>query len=120
MRGILVLSVLLQVAAQTFAGIWGAPLAGAVTGLLLRGRGAFRVGALSAAVATAMLLGVAGARGADILTFAGNLGANFKLPGWALVLVSLLLPALQSGGIAGGVARLFREAASRPARAIRA
>jgi hypothetical protein len=42
-----------------------------------------------------------------LLPFASALGANFKVPGWALLLVSVLLPALQSAGFAGGLARLF-------------
>jgi hypothetical protein len=36
------------------------------------------------------------------------LGGNFKLPGYAIILVTLLLPAVQAGGIAGGTARLLR------------
>lgn len=101
-----VLALVVQVLAQTFGGIWGAAVGGVIIGLLMRQRGAFRVGALSALTATALLLAVAALRGAPIVHFADMIGANFKLPGWGLLLVTLVLPALQSGGLAGAVGRL--------------
>ena len=63
--------------------------------------------AAAAAVATLTLLGVAMMRGAPLLTFADMIGANFKLPGAALLAITVLFPALQSDGIAGGVGRLL-------------
>ncbi len=104
-----VLALVVQVLALSFGGVWGAAGAGIVIGALVGlggGRGAFRVGFLSALVATALLLGVATMRGAPVAHFAEMIGANFKLPGAALLAVTLLLPALQSGGVAGGIGRL--------------
>jgi hypothetical protein len=99
-------ALVLQVVAQTFGGGWGAAGAGVLIGLAMRSGGAFRTGALSAALATALLLAVAAARGADIGHFAGMIGGNFGLPGWGILAVTLLLPALQSGGLAGAIGRL--------------
>jgi hypothetical protein len=101
-------AVVLQVAAQALGGVWGAAIAGLLIGVALRDRGAFRIAFGSALVACALLLAYVGARGGDVLTFANMLGGNFKLPGYAIVLVTLLLPAVQAGGIAGGTARLLR------------
>ncbi|MEN9507691.1 MAG: hypothetical protein RLZZ621_254 [Gemmatimonadota bacterium] len=103
----LISALMLQLAAQTVGGIWGAAVGGLLIGLGLRRRGAFRVGFLAAAVAALLLLIVTAVRGDGLLPFASALGANFKVPGWALLLVSVLLPALQSAGFAGGLARLF-------------
>lgn len=104
---LLVSALVLQVAAQSLGGVWGAAVGGLLIGLGLRRRGAFRVGFLAAAVAAMLLLIVTAVRGEALLGFADALGANFKVPGWALVLVAILLPGLQSAGLAGGVARLL-------------
>jgi hypothetical protein len=103
-----VTALVLQVAALAFGGIWGAVGAGVLIGLAMRSGGAFRTGFLTALLATALLLGVAAVRGAPIMHFAGMIGGNFKLSAGALLAVTLLLPALQSGGIAGGIGRLTR------------
>jgi hypothetical protein len=103
------IALVLQVLAQSVGGIWGAAIAGALTGLVVRGAGGFRTGALSAATAVLLLLTVAGMRGASIVPFAGMIGANFNLPGWGILALALLLPALQAGGLAGGVARLVER-----------
>jgi hypothetical protein len=107
-RTIFISAVILQLTAQALGGVWGAAVAGLLIGVALRDRGAFRIGFGSALLACALLLGFVGARGGDVLTFANMLGGNFKLPGYAIVLVTLLLPAIQAGGIAGGTARLLR------------
>jgi len=99
----------LQLVAQQFGGVWGAAIAGLATGVLLRERGAFRVAFGAAALAAAVLLAVTSMRGGDVLRFAGKIGDNFKLPGAAIIAVTLLLPALQAGGLAGGTARLLRR-----------
>ena len=103
---LLVSALVLQVAAQSFGGVWGAAIGGVLIGLGLRRRGAFRVGFLAAAIAAMLLLVVTAVRGDALFSFADALGGNFKVPGWALLLISILLPALQSAGFAGGVARL--------------
>ena len=99
-------ALVVQVAAQWVGGGWGAAVGGLLIGVALRRPGAFRTGFLAALVAAALLLAMQALRGAPLLAFADRLGGNFSLPGWALLLVSLLLPALQSAGLAGGVARL--------------
>lgn len=106
-RLMFVSAVVLQSAAQWFGGVWGAAVAGLLIGVALRDRGAFRIGFGSALLACALLLGYVGARGGDVLSFASMVGANFKLPGWGILLVTLLLPAVQAGGIAGGTSRLL-------------
>lgn len=107
-RTLFVSAVLLQLAAQALGGVWGAAIAGILVGVALRDRGAFRIAFGSALLACALLLAFVGARGGDVLAFANMLGGNFKLPGYAILLVTLLLPALQAGGLAGGTARLLR------------
>ena len=102
-------AVVLQLAAQALGGVWGAAIAGIITGIALRDRGAFRLGFGSAALAAALLLGWVAVRGGNVLHFAGMLGGNFKLPGAGILAITLLLPALQAGGMAGGVARLARQ-----------
>lgn len=105
--GVMVLALVLQVLAQSLSGLWGAAVAGLLIGLLIRGRGAFRIGFIAAAVATLLLLLAVAVRGSGLLSFANMVGGNFSAPGWVMLLVSILLPALQSGGLAGGVARLL-------------
>jgi len=104
-------ALVLQVAAQALGGVWGAAVGGLLIGLALRQPGAFRIGFGAAAVAAALLLAMVAIRGGDVFGFAGMLGANFKVPAAVIVLMTLLLPALQAGGIAGGVARLLRRSA---------
>lgn len=101
-------ALVLQLAAQALGGVWGAAVAGLITGVALRDRGAFRIGFGSAALAAALLLAWVAIRGGDVMAFAGMLGGNFKLPAWGILLVTLLLPAIQAGGIAGGLSRLLR------------
>lgn len=108
-KAMLILSVVIQVIAQAVGGIWGAAVGGLVLGLLWRRRGAFRAAFLGAAVAAALLLAVIGVRGGDVLGLAGMLGGNFKLPGWGVLAATLLFPALQAGGLGGGVSRLLRD-----------
>lgn len=108
---LLISALVLQVAAQALGGIWGAAAGGVIIGLALRQTGAFRTGFLAAAVAAALLLATSALRGAPVSQWADTLGANFNVPGWALLALTLVLPALQAGGLAGGVARL---AARRP------
>jgi hypothetical protein len=102
-------ALVLQVAAQALGGVWGAAVGGLLIGLALRQKGAFRIGFGAAALAAALLLGMVALRGGDVLNFAGMLGANFKVPAAVILLMTLLLPAIQSGGLAGGVARLLRR-----------
>lgn len=101
-------AVLLQFVAQRFLGVWGAAVAGVLTGVLFRQGGAIRAGALSAAIAAAVLLVVAAERGAALMEFAVMIGRNFSLPGWAVLVATLVLPALQAGGFAGLVSRVLR------------
>ncbi len=100
-------AVLLQFVAQRFLGVWGAAVAGVLTGVLFRQGGAIRAGALSAAIAAAVLLVVAAERGASLTEFAAMIGRNFSLPGWAVLVATLALPALQAGGLAGLVSRVL-------------
>lgn len=100
-------ALVLQVAAQALGGVWGAAVGGLLIGLALRGPRAFRIGFASAAVAAALLLAMVAARGGDVMHLATMLGGNFKVPGWGILLATLLLPAAQAGGTAGGVGRLL-------------
>lgn len=100
-------ALVLQLAAQAFGGAWGAAVAGVIIGLALRDRGAFRLGFAAAAMAAALLLAWVAARGGNVYALAGMLGGNFSLPAWGILAVTLLLPAVQAGGLAGGVARLL-------------
>ena len=112
----LISAVLLQFVAQRFLGVWGAAVAGALTGVLFRQGGAIRAGACSAAIAAAVLLLAAAERGVALTDFATTIGRNFSLPGWAVLVATLALPALQAGGVAGlvsGVLRKERVAMSR-------
>ena len=102
-------AVLLQYVAQRFLGVWGAAVAGLITGVMFRQGGAIRAGAMSAALAAAMLLIAAAERGVALTEFATTIGRNFALPGWAVLVATLVLPALQAGGFAGLVSRLLRK-----------
>ena len=102
-------AVLLQFVAQRFLGAWGAAVAGLLTGVLFRQGGAIRAGLISAAIAAAVLLVAAAERGASVTEFAAMIGRNFALPGWAILVATLALPALQAGGCAGLVSRVLRK-----------
>lgn len=102
---VFIVALLVQVAAQAFLGVWGAAIGGVLIGLAVRGPGAFRVGFFSAIVAAALLLGAAAMRGAPVWHWAGMIAGNFQLPAWGIMAMTLLLPALQAGGIAGGIGR---------------
>ncbi len=103
----LISAVLLQFVAQRFLGVWGAAVAGMITGLIFRRGGAIRAGALSAALAATILLIVAAERGVALTEFATTIGRNFSLPGWAVLVATVALPALQAGGFAGLVSRVL-------------
>jgi hypothetical protein len=103
---LLVTALLLQVVAQALGGVWGAAVGGLLIGVALRDRGAFRTGFLAAFVAAALLLAMIALRGGDVWRMSTMLGGNFAVPGIVVLLMALLLPALQAGGLAGGVARL--------------
>jgi len=105
----LISAVLLQFVAQRFLGVWGAAVAGALTGVMFRQGGAIRAGAFSAAFAAAVLLVAAAERGVALTEFAATIGRNFSLPGWAVLVATLALPALQAGGFAGLVSRVLRK-----------
>ncbi len=110
---VFIVALLVQVAAQSLLGVWGAAAGGLIVGLMVRGRGAFRVGFGSAMVAAALLLGATAMRGAPLWHWAAMIAASFQLPAWGIVALTLLLPALQAGGIAGGVGHgMAREARS--------
>lgn len=102
-------AVLLQFVAQRVLGVWGAAVAGVLTGVMFRQGGAMRAGAMSAALAAAVLLMVAAERGVALTEFAATIGRNFSLPGWAVLVATLALPALQAGGFAGLVGRVLRK-----------
>jgi hypothetical protein len=105
----LISAVLLQFVAQRFLGAWGAGVAGALTGVMFRQGGAVRAGAFSAALAAAVLLLAAAERGVAITEFATTIGRNFSVPGWAVLVATLALPALQAGGVAGLISRVLRK-----------
>ena len=102
-------AVLLQFVAQRVLGVWGAAVAGVLTGVMFRQGGAIRAGAMSAALAAAVLLMVAAERGVALTELAATIGRNFSLPGWAVLVATLALPALQAGGFAGLVSRVLRK-----------
>jgi hypothetical protein len=104
-----VTAVLLQFVAQRFLGVWGAAAAGLFTGVIFRRGGAVRAGALSAMLAAAVLLAAAAERGVALTDFAATIGQNFSLPGWAVLVATFVLPALQAGGCAGLVSRLLTK-----------
>ena len=94
-------------------GTWlGAPIiAPIVVGLavgFLRPRYAARRAALAGALAWGGLLALAAVRGDALATFASTLGGAMGAPGWAIVLATLLYPAL----LASSAAWLAHVAAS--------
>lgn len=106
---------------QLVAGLTGFPWApaavAAVLTLLWLRRGAraayFTESFIAGALAPAIQLTGPALFGAPILHFADMLGGVFQLPGWGVLLLSGLLPALQAGGAAGAVAA-FVTSRSRP------
>lgn len=114
----LIFALVIQVVAQSLSGVWGAAIGGVFIGLFMRKKGAFAVGFCSAMVAAAMLLLATSVRGAALYHWAGMMGANFGLPAWGLMAVTLVLPALQAGGFAGGIGllahRMTSTVASKP------
>jgi len=90
----------------------GVPLAAAVWGVMARGsRGAGAAAALGGALSWAALLVWDAARG-PVPALVTALGASMGVPGWALVMVTLLLPATLAWGaavVAGEGARLVRS-----------
>ncbi len=102
-------ALLLQLAAQALGGVWGAAVGGVLIGVAVRRSGAFRMGFAAAAAAAALLLGWVALRGGNVMAFAAMLGGNFKLPEWGVLVATLALPALQAGGLSGGVSRLLRN-----------
>jgi len=105
---LLVLLLVLQVLAQTFVGTWGAAAVGILGGVLLRAPGAFRINFVAAAGAALLLLAMVALRGENLTPFADRVGLLFSAPGWVVLLLSVLLPAIQAGALGGAVARLFR------------
>lgn len=91
--------------AAMVAGTWlGAPIAtpivvGLALGLLAPTR-ASRTAALAGALAWGGILAVSVIRGDSIGTLANSLGAAMSVPGWALVLVTILYPALLASSAA--------------------
>ncbi|UCC74491.1 MAG: hypothetical protein JSV86_08035 [Gemmatimonadota bacterium] len=87
-------------------GWWALPVVAAVWGALaaypVR---PWRLAALSAATAWAALLAV-GATGGPLLELAAILGGVFALPGFVVVLLALIFPALLAWSAAGLVAAL--------------
>ena len=104
---VFIVALLVQVAAQAFGGVWGAAAGGVLIGLVDRGRGSFLTGFFAALVAAALLLAATSMRGVAIWDWAAMIADSLKLPVWVLIAATLLLPALQSGGLAGGVGRLL-------------
>ena len=102
-------ALLLQVVAQRFLGVWGAAVAGLITGIMFCQGGAIRAGAISAALAAAVLLVFAAERGVALTEFAATIGRNFSVPGWTVLVATLALPALQAGGFAGLVSRVLQK-----------
>ncbi len=102
-------ALVLQVAAQALGGVWGAAIGGVLIGAALRRKGAFTIGFGAAALACALLLTMIALRGGNVLGFAPMLGGNFSIPGWGVLLATLLLPAIQAGGLAGGVSALLQS-----------
>src|SRR5687767_6204933 len=86
-------------------GTWlGAPIIAAIVAGLavgfLRPRRAARLAALAGALAWGGLLAVAALRGDALGSFASTLGGALGAPGWVVVLVTLLYPALLASSAA--------------------
>lgn len=111
------LALLLQLIAGMTGFAWAPAVAALVSTLLMLRRGlrtsyfteAFVAGALAPAI---QLTGPA-LFGAPIRAFADMLGGVFQLPGWGVLVLACLLPALQAGGAAGALAA-FVTSRSRP------
>lgn len=93
MRRVL-LAGLLAGAATAAAGWWAVPLVAAVWARAARrDRHPVRSCAIGAALAWALLIGAAGVQG-PVAAVARRVGGVFGLPAWAVVLFTLLFPAL--------------------------
>lgn len=107
---IFVVALVVQVVAQALSGVWGAAIGGILTGFLAHKNDSlgigFSIGFFSAMAAAALLLLVVAFKGASLFHWAGMVAANFGLPSWGLFALTLLLPAIQAGGLAGSI-RLF-------------
>jgi hypothetical protein len=89
-----------------FVGWWSVPVLAAGWGVLsLRIGRAVMDAALAASVAWSILLAVTALEG-PVWYLAGNLGGIFQLPGPAILLLTVLFPALLAGAAAGLFAAL--------------
>lgn len=106
--GVLAVAVALATVALGWPGV---PLAAAAWGAISRGaRGAGAAAALGGALGWGALLLWDAARG-PLPALASSLGASMGVPAWALVLVTLVLPAATAWGaavVAGEGAQLLR------------
>lgn len=106
--GILAVATALATLALGWSGV---PLVGAAWGAMTRGaRGAAAAAALGAALGWAALLVRDASRG-PLRALLTSLGASLGVPGWALVALTLLLPAAlawSAAVVAGEGARLVR------------
>jgi hypothetical protein len=110
---------LANVLSTAFIGWWTVPVvAGAWGALTAYDQKPWRTAAIAAAVAWALLLAVSGARG-PLFELAGLLGGIFGLPGFAVVLLALIFPALLAWS-ASGLASGLRVTLSERARAAEA
>lgn len=110
--GAMLVATFVQLVLQFASGTWGAAVGGMVIGALFRKKKPFTIGFTAGLIAAAVLLVVTAFRGAALGNWANTIGANFGLPGWALMVVASVLPALQSGGIAGAFALFNRSPAA--------
>lgn len=102
-----------------FVGWWTVPVVGGAWGVVTAYDGKpWRAAALAAAAAWAILLASSATRG-PLLTLAGTLGAIFGLPGFAVLLLALIFPALLAWSAAGLVSAV-REILGERARAAEA
>jgi hypothetical protein len=94
------------VLSTAFIGWWTVPVvAGASGALTAYDQKPWRTAAIAAAAAWALLL-VLGATRGPLLALAGLLGGVFGLPGFAVVLLALIFPALLAWSAAGLVSAL--------------
>lgn len=108
----LLIGLLLQVTAQVSGFAWAPAVAALLWAVLARPKAAFTEGFVVGLLAPALMLGVAAVRGAPLGHFATMMGGVFQLPGWGVLTLSCMLPALMSGGVAGAVAPLVRRNAA--------
>lgn len=105
----LLIGLLLQITAQVSGFAWAPAAAALVWAVLARPRRAFTEGFVAGLLAPALLLGVAAVRGAPLGHFADMMGGVFQLPGWGVLALSCVLPALMAGGVAGAVVPMLRR-----------